>query len=241
MITRRAHRGWCTGVALITIAAVLAACGGGSSAPPPLPTPSTLIAGVTGLDEYVQITMRPTAGGGDVVFNCETNGTFSEPIGAGTYDMVATRPGYTPWGEAAVIILAGETTQRVVDLVAMATNEYVGTDNCGICHPNELAVFQQSGHSFKLNKVINDSIPLYPFTSIAAGLPMMNDTDDADPADMWPGTENFPLSTPMDYTDISYVIGGYGWKARWIDKNGYIVTGTNVQYNFELPAVQLYR
>jgi len=36
------------------------------------------------------------------------------------------------------------------------------------------------------------------------------------------------------WDDVSYIIGGYGWKARFIGTDGYIITGTagdNVQYN----------
>ena len=38
---------------------------------------------------------------------------------------------------------------------------------------------------------------------------------------------NFPRSKPagMDWGDISYIIGGYGWKARFMDLEGYILTG----------------
>jgi hypothetical protein len=46
------------------------------------------------------------------------------------------------------------------------------------------------------------------------------------------------------WNDISYVIGGFGWKAQFIDQNGYILTGDEdapTQYNFaheklEIPA-----
>jgi hypothetical protein len=48
---------------------------------------------------------------------------------------------------------------------------------------------------------------------------------------------------PEGYTwdDITYVIGGYGWKARFIDKDGYIITGPDetatTQYNLANPIV----
>jgi predicted CXXCH cytochrome family protein len=36
----------------------------------------------------------------------------------------------------------------------------------------------------------------------------------------------------MDWGDISYIIGGYGWKARFMDREGYILTGKqNRQFN----------
>jgi hypothetical protein len=57
----------------------------------------------------------------------------------------------------------------------------------------------------------------------------------------------YPFSTvpnpPTGYTwaDITYVVGGYGWKARFIDVDGYIITdgfnGVNGQYN--IPRADL--
>lgn len=79
--------------------------------------------------------------------------------------------------------------------------EYVGSATCGGCHEEIYAKFSLSGHPFKLNKVENGQPPSYPYTEV--------------------------LDVPEGYTwdDISYVIGGYGWKARFIDKEGYIITG----------------
>ncbi|NIN36717.1 MAG: hypothetical protein GTO60_17125, partial [Gammaproteobacteria bacterium] len=52
-------------------------------------------------------------------------------------------------------------------------------------------------------------------------------------------------SPPEGYTwnDVTYVIGGYNWKARFIGKDGYIITGEEGdkeflgQYNFANPIV----
>jgi hypothetical protein len=50
---------------------------------------------------------------------------------------------------------------------------------------------------------------------------------------------------PEGYTwdDITYVIGGYGWKARFIDERGYIITGADenatTQYNLVNDAIGL--
>ena len=97
--------------------------------------------------------------------------------------------------------------------------EYVGREACGECHAEIYDVFMQSGHPYKLNKVVNGQPPVYPFTEV--------------------------LDVPEGYTwdDISYVIGGYNWKARFIDKDGYIITGEEgpvpfgAQYNFANPVV----
>lgn len=95
--------------------------------------------------------------------------------------------------------------------------EYVGSETCGECHEDTYQVFIKSGHPWKLNKVVNGQPPEYPFTQLP--------------------------EPPEGYTwnDISYIIGGYNWKARFIDKNGYIITGADdkatTQYNFANEVV----
>ena len=68
-----------------------------------------------------------------------------------------------------------------------------------------------SGHPYKLSRVVDGQPPEYPFTEV--------------------------VDVPEGYTwdDISYVIGGYNWKARFIDQDGFIITGdadSTTQYNF---------
>ena len=100
--------------------------------------------------------------------------------------------------------------------------EYVGSAVCSGCHKDTYDSFIQSGHPWKLNPVVDGHPPDYPFT----GLPEL----------------------PEGYTwdDIAYVIGGYNWKARFIDQDGYIITdepgatGNEEylnQYNFANPIV----
>lgn len=98
---------------------------------------------------------------------------------------------------------------------ATASQEYIGTDKCGECHEEAYARFILSGHPYKLNKVENGEPPSYPYDSRTGGV----------------------KEPPEGYTwdDITYVIGGYGWKARFMDKDGYIITGDEdavTQYNF---------
>jgi hypothetical protein len=76
----------------------------------------------------------------------------------------------------------------------------LGNQTCGGCHKEIYDVYIKSGHPWKLNKVIDGQPPAYPFTK---------------------------LDTPpqgYDWTDILYVIGGYNWKARFVNKDGYIIT-----------------
>jgi Cytochrome c554 and c-prime len=108
--------------------------------------------------------------------------------------------------------------------VAEAAAEYVGAATCGGCHKDIFDVYMKSGHAWELNPVANGESPQYPFTKLS--------------------------QPPEGYTwnDISFVIGGYNWKARFIDQNGYIITdkpGATTsdtsylnQYNFANPLLQ---
>jgi hypothetical protein len=95
---------------------------------------------------------------------------------------------------------------------------YVGSTTCGACHSALYEVFKKTGHAWALNKITDGRPPQYPFTDV----------------------NNPPQGWKWD--DVAYVIGGYNWQARFIDKNGYIITdkpGATVsdtaylnQYNF---------
>ncbi|MHC4923477.1 MAG: multiheme c-type cytochrome [Planctomycetota bacterium] len=118
------------------------------------------------------------------------------------------------------------------------TGSYVGSATCAGCHQTKYDQFIQSGHPYKLNKIEGNQVPTYPFTDLSGALEQVTDDDD-DESDPKSGTDN-TLGTPQTYADVSYVIGGYGWKARWIDKDGYVVTGSSVQYNYATDAMASY-
>ncbi|MEK6255733.1 MAG: cytochrome c family protein [Chloroflexota bacterium] len=104
--------------------------------------------------------------------------------------------------------------------------EYVGSQQCASCHETQYAPFILSGHPYKLTRVTNGSAPEYPYDSLTGGLD--------------------ELPTGYTWNDISYVIGGFAWKARFINTSGYIITDTPDssgdsaylnQYNFANDAV----
>lgn len=111
------------------------------------------------------------------------------------------------------------------ELAAAVTGaEYISSAACGECHEDNYAAFMQSGHPYKLNPVVDGQPPEYPFTEVT--------------------------ELPEGYTwdDISYVIGGYNWKYRFVDQEGFIITGVpgargdgNTdyigQFNFANPVV----
>ncbi len=98
--------------------------------------------------------------------------------------------------------------------------DYVGSQRCKTCHDNVNAntgyniyeEYMKTGHPYKLNAV-NGGPPTFP-ANTSPGVP-------APP----PGTE---------WSEFVYVIGGYGWKARFIKSDGKIFTATEeAQYNLE--------
>jgi hypothetical protein len=105
------------------------------------------------------------------------------------------------------------------DGLSYAPPTFIGSEACGECHQDLYDTFMLSGHPYKLNAVVDGQPPQYPFSEIR--------------------------NPPEGYTwdDISYVIGGYNWKARFIDQNGYIITGADenatTQYNLYNAALDL--
>ncbi len=77
---------------------------------------------------------------------------------------------------------------------------FAGSATCKTCHGGKYDEFIQSGHPYKLSKVVNAQPPEFPFSEVP--------------------------NTPEGFTweDMSYVIGGYAWKARFMNQNGSIIT-----------------
>ncbi len=89
------------------------------------------------------------------------------------------------------------------------TQAYVGSEACMTCHQDHYDKFIKSGHPFKFNKVINGEQPVVPYRN-----------------------EVVPTPAGYDWDDINYMIGGYFWKARFIDTKGYIMTeNSDTQFN----------
>ena len=113
------------------------------------------------------------------------------------------------------LLLAAALTDStvMVDAQVDPIPDFVGTEVCAGCHSDIAAQQALHGHSFKLNRV-EGAAPEYP--------------------------HGIELTPPEGYTwdDISFVIGGFAWKARFIDQQGYIITGSTAeattQYNFAL-------
>jgi len=86
---------------------------------------------------------------------------------------------------------------------------FVGAETCSACHGDIYETYMQSGHPHILTAVVEGQAPEYPFSSVP--------------------------NPPDGYTwdDIKYVVGGYAWKARFIDQDGNLITGDAAQYNLK--------
>ncbi len=108
------------------------------------------------------------------------------------------------------------TVMAVIFFKAVPASQYAGSDACFACHAEQYNDFRVSGHPHKLMK--------------------------ADEA------RHRPVPLPEGYTwnDISYVIGGVHKKIRYLDKQGYIITGAKdgselkTQYNLETGTWAFY-
>lgn len=88
--------------------------------------------------------------------------------------------------------------------------EYVGRSACKECHADLYAAYLDTGHAHALHKIVDGAAPEFPESKVP--------------------------KPPAGFTwnDIQYVIGGYGWMARFVDKQGYLLTGNAdalTQYN----------
>lgn len=88
-------------------------------------------------------------------------------------------------------------------------SEFAGSESCKGCHAEIYEQYRLTGHPYKLQQ-IRGKPPSYPDNTS-------------------PGVPNPPTSHRWE--DLSYVIGGFAWKARFMDKEGFILTGPDRQYN----------
>jgi hypothetical protein len=99
--------------------------------------------------------------------------------------------------------------------VPPAETYYIGSNACSSCHANFAATHSRTGHAQALKPVVNGP-PSYP-----AG----------------PGVPDSPPG--FDFSQISYVVGGYEKAATYVDANGFVLTtgttGVDTKYNQVIP------
>ena len=97
--------------------------------------------------------------------------------------------------------------------VCISTNvvaqDFAGSESCkgSGCHDVQYSEWKSSGHPYKLMS-----------SEEARNRPI-------------------PLPIGIDWDDVSYVIGGYKWKSRYIDTDGYIITTTFDEDGDPVPGV----
>ncbi len=92
-------------------------------------------------------------------------------------------------------------------MIAQAQATYVGSDACGVCHVDKHDSWVNSGHPYKFSVIENNEPPFYP--------PMVVNFEDTWISNLGDGTHT--------WADIAGVIGGFGWKCRFVGTDGHII------------------
>jgi hypothetical protein len=155
--------------------------------------------------------------GVDLSYTTDTAGTVSDPVMIAMDVVGSSYEWTTPTGPLFGVKIKGvanaargtgeDETDDIFAVVAFSERNYVQGATCGNCHAEHNQwVFQESGHPYKLNKV-DATYPPGPYPN-GPGVPM-------------PPQDSTPANLTWD--DVTYVIGGYGWKARFLDTDGFII------------------
>jgi len=90
---------------------------------------------------------------------------------------------------------------------AAAELTFVGSDACKECHVPKYNDWVASGHPYKFSVIKDDEAPVYPKEADNFQLQWMDSLGDGS----------------HTWADIAGVIGGYGWKSRFVGTDGHIV------------------
>lgn len=94
----------------------------------------------------------------------------------------------------------------------MLAQDYVGSDECMTCHNDKYTDWIDSGHPYKFSIVEGGTPPTYPA--------LVTNFED-----------EWMDSLGATWNDIAGVIGGFGWKARFVDLTGNLVGTANSSVN----------
>ncbi|MCF6170840.1 MAG: T9SS type A sorting domain-containing protein [Bacteroidales bacterium] len=84
---------------------------------------------------------------------------------------------------------------------------FAGSDACKLCHLDKYDNWAASGHPYKFNVIVDNQPPVYPPEAINFEDQWMDSLGDGS----------------HDWSQIAGVIGGYGWKARFVGLDGHLV------------------
>ena len=93
--------------------------------------------------------------------------------------------------------------------------EFVGSETCMTCHEGKYDDWIASGHPYKFTIVENGVEPTYPAEAVNFQDTWMTNLGDGS----------------HDWSNIAGVIGGYGWKARFVGTDGHIVGTANSEFS----------
>jgi len=215
---------------VLGLAVCVAGCGEDSPSVPQNDAPTVLLSAPSG-----GVTVAP-GGTLDITWSSSDDGTvmgvdlsYTDDSQSGAFTPIAgdlaadgtfswTVPNQATFGvlvKAVATDDGGLTGEDVSDgklaVVVASPRNYVTSQVCANCHQGKFDAVWNSGHPHKIKKVENAQAPTYPHTSVATP------------------------PTGFSWSDLTYVIGGYRWKARFMDAEGYIITdgwnGVTAQYN----------
>lgn len=92
---------------------------------------------------------------------------------------------------------------------------YVGSDACMSCHSDKYDMWVNSGHPYKFSIIENGVQPTYPDEAVNF-------------QDTW--MENLGDGS-HSWDNVAGVIGGYGWKARFVGTDGHIMGTANSAFS----------
>ncbi|NNJ93452.1 MAG: carboxypeptidase regulatory-like domain-containing protein, partial [Halobacteria archaeon] len=106
------------------------------------------------LDRFTAVWFEPAAGGARIDAEVAVDGSYTISLDEGDYNAYASRPGYED------VVVAFTVTDGIVNtldivLPEVPDGEYITSEQCGWCHTTQYSSFIQTGHPFKLNKVVN--------------------------------------------------------------------------------------
>jgi hypothetical protein len=90
---------------------------------------------------------------------------------------------------------------------AYVAADFVGSAACAGCHSGQYGDWEASGHPYKFAATPGNEGPVYPAEAINFQSQWMDSLGDGS----------------HTWDDVAGVIGGYGWKARFVGTDGYII------------------
>ena len=91
--------------------------------------------------------------------------------------------------------------------INLQAQTFVGSGECKLCHVEKHNLWAESGHPYKFNVIENGQPPVYPPEAINYQNTWMDNLGDGS----------------HSWTEVAGVIGGYGWKARFVGTDGHLI------------------